>query len=162
MTEERMLITNIQYKLEAAGFKTSWRRPFWKWIHPEWNGDNEIEPQNESTLYVSNIPIPPVPHIDFAEAKISVHDDHIYFELTYYFYKVLEGAIEAEEIRTIHEQHDSEWFPKLQEYLLDVSTRFSLKWDIEYDESIEDSLWGNLTAESSGQLTEIIKIVQQQ
>lgn len=161
MSEEKALIANIKDRLEEAGFTTTWRRPFWKWMHPEWKGDDAIKPHDESTLYVSNIPLPPVAQVDFAEARISVNDDHIYFELTYYFHKVLEGAIEAEEIRKIHEQHDSEWFPKLQEYLLDVSTRFFLKWDIEYDESIEDSLWGNFTTESVDQVVAIIQAIRQ-
>lgn len=130
-------------------------------MHPEWKGDDAKKPHDESTLYVSNIPLPPVQHLDFAEARISVNNDHINFELTYYFNKVLEGAIEAGEIRKIHGQHDSEWFPKLQGCLLDISTRFSLKWDVEYDESVEDSLWGNFPTESADQITEIIKTVKQ-
>jgi len=161
MTKVEILITTIQDRLEEAGFKTSWRKPFWAWMHPEWKGDDAKKPHDGKTLYVSNIPLPPVPHLDFAEAKIDVHDDRIYFELTYYFHKVLEGAVEAGEIRKIHEQHDSEWFPKLQEYLLDVLTRFFLKWDIEYDESIEDALWGNFTTESVDQVVVIMEAIRQ-
>lgn len=73
---------------------------------------------------------------------------------------MLEGAIAAEEIRKIHERHDSEWSPKLQGCLLDISIRFSLQWDVEYDESIENSLWGNFTAESVGQIVVIMEGVR--
>jgi len=149
----------LRKKLSETSLHITTRRPFIRWLNPDWKWNNETNQKN--TIYISNIPLPPVPHLDFAEARISVNNDHIYFELTYYFHKVLEGAIEAGEIRKIHERHDSEWFPKLQEYLLDVSTRFSLKWDVEYDESIEDSLWGHFTLESVDQVVVIMEAIRQ-
>ena len=38
--------------------------------------------------------------------------------------------------------------------------RFSLKWDTEYDESIEDSIWRNFTLEESHVVVEAIRVIK--
>lgn len=140
MNEDVTIISNIKAALEKAGFETKWRSPFWEWVHPECRGNDDIERHDGSRLYVAGLPVPAGIPFDLAEVEISIHDNRLYFSFTLYFYAVLKDAIEVEDFRKIHEQHDLEWFPSLRIFYLDVASRFGLQWDIEYDESIEDSL----------------------
>lgn len=142
----------IKDALEKAGFETSWQRPFLLWLHPEWRADDTSEEHGRTTLYISNILVPKVVPVDVAEAEIKIDGDRLNFCFTLYFYTALKDAIEEEEFRNIYETHDIEWFPKLREYFFDVSSRFSLHWDVEYDESIEDSLYGNFSIGESNRI----------
>ncbi|MBP7529690.1 MAG: hypothetical protein KA801_17345 [Syntrophorhabdaceae bacterium] len=145
---------HVRDVFEKAGIQTSSSSPFWDWMHPESKKDDAKGEWDGTRLYVRDIPVPTVAPVDVAEIRLSVGDYGIYFAFTLYFYTVLKDAMEAEDFRRIHDTHEIEWFPKLREYYLDVSTRFSLDWDVEYDESIEDTLYRTFAISDMEQIVE--------
>lgn len=157
MNEDVVPILNIKTALEDAGFETSWQRPFFTWMHPEFREDKKAGFRDGSTVYVAGLPLPKGVPADLAEAEIRIYDDRLYFCFTLYFYTVLKDALEADDFRKIHEQHDREWFPKLRECYFDAGWPFMLEWDVEYDESIEDSLYGNLDLCEAGMVVNVVR-----
>ncbi len=160
MSEDVTPISNIKAALEKAGFETKCIRPFWEWIHPELRVGENAGLRGGSTVYVAGLPVPAGVPADLAEAEIRTNDDRLYFCFTLYFYTILKDALEAEDFRKIRERHDREWFPKLRECYFDATWRFMLKWDVEYDESIEDSLYGDLELCEAGMVTEIVQTLR--
>lgn len=157
MNEDVAPISSVKAALEDAGFETSWRRPFWTWMHPESRENDNTLFHAGSTLFVTGLPMPEGVPADLAEAEMHFYDDRFYFCFTLYFYTVLKNALEVEDFKTIHGQHDREWFPKLQECYFDAAFRFMLKWDIEYDESIEDSLYVTLEPDEAHLVTDMVR-----
>lgn len=152
--EESIALPHIRDALEQAGIPTSGRSPFMTWVHPDWGDVDSSAGWDGTRLYVRDIPVPCVAPVDIAEICLTVNDHGVYFAFTLYFYTVLKDAMEAEDFRRIHDMHENEWLPRLREYYLDVSSRFSLEWDVEYDESIEDSLCRNFMIEEGNRVVE--------
>lgn len=152
-------LLHLRDALEKAGVQTSGTSPFWEWMHPESKNRNGRTRFTGQVLYVGDILLPKVAPVDIAEIRLDVDDGIIYFTFTLYFYTVLEGAMEVEDFRRIHDTHEIDWFPKLREYFLDVSSRFSLEWDVEYDECIEDALCRAFEAGDVDEITEVVKAI---
>jgi len=158
--EGNTVLFDIRRALEKAGVQTSGTSPFWEWMHPELKKEEAKGEWDGTRLYVRNIPVPTVAPVDIAEIRLSVGDCGIYFAFTLYFYTVLKDVMEVEDFRRIHDTHEVEWFPKLKEYYLDVSTRFSLAWDVEHDESIEDTLYRTFAISDIEEIVEAVKTIQ--
>ena len=121
LSERKEMALKLKAELEMEGFKASW--------------------SDETTIQVEDLPIPKIVPFDIANLIISVQEYHIYFAIIIKFIKVLEDLIEAEEINKVCELHN-EWFDKLVSYLSPIDPPVKLKWDIEYDIDIEDTMCG--------------------
>lgn len=98
---------------------------------------------DETGIQVEDLPIPKIVPFDTTKLTISVDEYHIYFAIVFSFIKVLEDLIEAEEINKVYGDLHNEWFDKLVSYLSPIDPTGKLKWDIEYDIDIQDSLYAN-------------------
>ncbi|MBI2486199.1 MAG: hypothetical protein HYW01_04420 [Deltaproteobacteria bacterium] len=98
---------------------------------------------DETGIQVEDLPIPKIVPFDTTKLTISVDEYHIYFAIVFSFIKVLEDLIEAEEINKVYGDLHNEWFAKLVSYLRPIDPTGKLKWDIEYDIDIQDSLYAN-------------------
>lgn len=155
--EKNTILHDIRRALEEAGVQTSGRSPFIAWVHPDWEDEDSAAGWDGTRLYVPDIPVPDVAPVDIAEIYMHANDQGVYLAFTLYFYTVLKDAMEVEDFRRIHDTHEIEWFPKLREYYIDLSSRFSLEWDVEYDVSIEDTLYRTFEV---GDIEEIITVVK--
>lgn len=72
----------------------------------------------------------------------------------------MEDVVDANTINEIYDRHATEWFPKIAVYFNDIVREFSLQWDTEYDEYIEDSLYGNFPVESSDQIIPLMQAIK--
>jgi hypothetical protein len=94
-------------------------------------------PPMPSGCFVSGIPLPRVAPFDFISIRISIPADYIYMAITFHFYSVQIGLYEKEHFEHIYALHDECWLPQLVTMLNPVQTKYSLQWDVEYDESNE-------------------------
>ena len=120
-SERNELTLELNGELEKMGFKTNMP------------GETEIQ--------VDELAFPKIVPFDTASLLISVEEYGIYFAITFKFIKVLEDVTEAEEINEAYEQHN-QWVTDLSIYLGEIDPDAKLKWDVEYDEDIEDTLFG--------------------
>lgn len=155
-----MVLHRIRDTLEKAGVRTSGSSSFFKWMRSEGKNEDDEREWDGKRLYVHDIPAPKVVPFDIAEICLSVNDRGIYFTFTLYFYTVLKDAMEVEDFRRVYDNHEIEWFPKLRGHYLDVSSRFSLEWDVEYDESIEDTLCRTFASEEADEIVEAVKTIR--
>lgn len=151
------LLLGLKADLEKEGFRVSWSNPFF-----ELDGrSKEAQPFSEGPqIYVSNLPVPKIAPFDVVTALIRVEWDFLYFSLCFYFRDVLEPAIEAEDIQEIYDRHDSSWFPSLVDYFWEIQTSYSLKWDVEYDSCIEDSLYGHFPLDSPAEIISLMRTLR--
>lgn len=122
LSERKELALKLKKELEREGFKTNW--------------------SDETGIQVEDLAIPKIVPFDKARLIIRVEEYGIYFAIEFKFIKVLEDLTEAEEINNVYEQH-TEWVNELSIYLGEIDPSAKLKWDVEYDEDIEDTLYGN-------------------
>jgi hypothetical protein len=151
------LLLGLKADLEKEGFRVSWSNPFF-----DSGGQfSEAQPFSEGThIYVSNLPVPKLAPFDVVTALISVERDSLYFSLCVYFRDVMEPAIEADEIHEIYDRHDGSWFPSLVAYFQEIQEAFSLKWDVEHDSHIEDSLYGDFPLGDAGQIISLMRALR--
>jgi len=155
--EQKELILKLKKDLEIEGFKTSWQDPFFAWMHGEPLQRELSDQDTGDNFYIYSLPFPNVAPFDIATIRINADSRFISFVMTFYFCMVLENFLKADKFNEIFDRHDNDWLLKLVDYFTDISDRFSLQWDIEYDEFIEDSLWGNFSFES---VEDIIPLIQ--
>ena len=110
-------------------------------------------------LYILDAPVPKVAPFDLSTIVIRV-DGQITFQLSLYYCKVLEDAIDAEEINQIYDQHASSWAPVMAENFNDIVSQFSQHWEPEYDEYIEDSLYGFVPIDSIDQIISLVRAIR--
>jgi hypothetical protein len=55
---------------------------------------------------------------------------------------------------------DRSWFPSLADYFQELQDSFSLKWDVEYDSCIEDSLYGHFPLDDSGAIISLLRALR--
>ena len=134
LSERKKLALNLKEALERDGFNTFW--------------------SDETTIQVEDLPNPKIVPFDIANLIISVQEYHVYFAIIIKFIKVLEDLIEAEEINNVYELHN-EWFDKLVSYLSPIDPTGKLKWDVEYDIDIEDTMYGHLDT-----VDEVVSFIQ--
>jgi hypothetical protein len=143
MSEIPSVMLDLTKGLNKEGFKTTHINPFFAWINREsWTGDS---PGNVAStkIYVNNIAIPQVAPFDIASIEIHLDIDCFYLALTIYFHSVMEELLEAEEFNDVIIKHDELWMPPLVRLFQPAEMAFSLKWDTEYDTTIEDTLYGS-------------------
>src|SRR3990172_2704882 len=124
LSERKELAFKLKEELERDGFNTFW--------------------SDETTIQVEDLPIPKIVPFDIANLIISVQEYHIYFAIIIKFIKVLEDLIEAEEINKVFDLHNDKWFIEVTSYFSSIDPSAKLKWDIEYDVDIEDTMCGFL------------------
>jgi len=110
-------------------------------------------------MYIVDIEIPKVAPFDMLSIEIRVMDERFYFALIIYFHSVMEGLLEAEEFNEIFSKHDELWMPQLVSLLQPVEWDFSFKWDTEYDETIEDTLYGYFPLSDADRLIEAVRSI---
>ena len=152
------LALNIKQSLENEGFKTSWQRPMFDWVH----GREFKEGSPSHDFYIFNSPVERITPFDFSEAHVSVDEHMINFELTFYYCKVLEMLIDADEINEIYDRHNVKWAPRMADHFLYLTMRFPLEWDTEFDEYIEHSLCGNFPPDNQDVILDIMKAIREQ
>jgi len=122
LTERKELALNLNGEFEKIGFKTVWL--------------------SDAEFQVEELPILKIVPFDTAKLSIRVEEYGIYFEITIKFIKVLEDLYEAEEINKVFDLHNDKWLIELGSYFSNMDPNGVLKWDVEYDEYIESSLYG--------------------
>jgi len=122
LTERKELALNLNGEFEKIGFKTVWL--------------------SDAEFQVEELPILKIVPLDTAKLSIRVEEYGIYFEITIKFIKVLEDLYEAEEINKVFDLHNDKWLIELGSYFSNMDPNGVLKWDVEYDEYIESSLYG--------------------
>ena len=124
LSERKEMALKLKAELEKEGFKASW--------------------SDETTIQVEDLPIPKIVPFDIANLIISVQEYNIYFAIIIKFIKVLEDLIEAEEINKVCDLHNDKWLIELTSYFSSIDPSAKLKWDVEYDVDIEDTMYGFL------------------
>jgi len=120
--ERKELALKLKEELEREGFNVVW--------------------SSETEIQVEDLAIPKIVLFDTAKLVIRVEEYDIYFAIEFKFIKVLEDLTKAEEINNVYEQH-TQWVSELSIYLGEIDPSAKLKWDVEYDEDIEDTLYGH-------------------
>lgn len=149
----------IKQALEERGFVTTWSDPFFDWIHKS-NANRSEPPEKPHRFFIADPPVPNIALFDIATAKIDTSDDSVYFAFTFYFSSVMEPCLEPEDFHVVWHKHDTEWMPKLEEYFSEIKHKFKLKWDIEYDTTIEDTLYGWVPFNQEENIIEIMEAVK--
>jgi len=122
LSERKKLALKLKEALERDGFNTFW--------------------SDETGIQVEDLPIPKFVPFDIANLTISVGENYIYFAIIITFIKVLEDLIEAEEINKVCDLHNDKWFIELTSYFSSIGPSSKLKWNVEYDIDIEDTMYG--------------------
>jgi hypothetical protein len=155
--ESAKVLQNMKMDLENEGFTTSRNRPFFNRLRGD---DLSQVPYGATEMYVSGMPVSPIAPFDFVDARVHVQGDRVYFGLTIYFSKVLDGLLEPHEFNEVFERHDTVWFPKIEAHFADIAIMFSLSWDTEYDSTIEDTLWAWYPVAEYERVSELLKAVK--
>ena len=150
------LTLSIKQSLNNDGFKTTWRRPMLDWVH----GRELEEGRPSHDFYIFNFPVERITPFDFNEAHVSVNEHMIYFELTFYYCKILEGLEGGDEINEIYDKHNTKWAPGMADHFLYLTMIFPLEWDTEFDEYIEHSLWGNFPLDRPDLILDIMRVIR--
>ena len=155
------ILRNAEHKLEHQGFQILWHDPLFDWVHglPFRSESAEI---TGNALYIINPPIPRIAPFDFSSVMINIgSDSRISFSLSIYFRDVLTDALESDEINAIYSHHDRDWHESLRTYFADIASRFQLVWDIEYDEVIEDCLYGRFSLDKVEEIVVLMKAIKE-
>ena len=128
--------------LNETGFKTTRVNPFHAWINREYLQGDPPGNAASNKIFVTNIATPQVSPFDITFIEINLDHDRFYLALTICFHSVMEGLLEAEEFNEIFRKHDELWMPQLVRLFQPAEMTFQLRWDTEYDETIEDTLFG--------------------
>jgi len=154
------LILKLKKDLETEGFETSWQDPFFAWMHPEDAKMKEPQSEPKNTFYICDLPIPKIVPFDLATISITV-DKQINFQLSLYYIKILEDEVDGDAINNVFDRHATEWSVKRTDYFANISSRFSLLWDTEYDAHIEDCLYGKFPVTSSEKIIAMVNDMQE-
>jgi hypothetical protein len=151
-------LLEMKERLEKEGFKISGKVPFFEWLRPRPSEPKGAGDQIGDMLYILDPPVPKITPFDIAAVGIRI-DDQIYFCLSFYYHKILEDVTDAEVIDRIYDQHASSWGPDLAAYFSEIASQFSLQWDCEYDDFIEDSLYGTFPIHSADLVLALVRAV---
>lgn len=141
MNRSKENFLKLKDMLDDKGFKTTWKDPFFTWVHN--TPDDGICPEETDRFYIklSDVKFRRIP-CDLATVVIVCDNDTFHFELTFYFNSLMEEMTEAEEFSKTISKHGDCWFPLLRDYLDDIERLFGLEWETRYDTTIEDCLHG--------------------
>ncbi|MCX5814420.1 MAG: hypothetical protein NT178_18045 [Proteobacteria bacterium] len=151
--------TEIKRALEERGFVTTWSDPFFDWIRKS-NANSSELPEKPQRFFITDPPVPKVAPFDIATIRIDTSNDSIYFALTFYFSSVMEPCLGPEDFHEVFHKHDTYWIVKLEEYFSEIEHRFKLKWNIEYDSTIEDTLYGLFLFDQDEKVFEILEALK--
>lgn len=121
ISKRKELALKLKEEIEKEGFKS------------KRSGDTRIQ--------VEKLPLPKIVPFDTAELNIRVDENKIFFEIIFYFIKVLEDCVEAEEAEKVYVLNEK-WFADLSHYLSSTLPISKLETDVEHDIDIQDSLYG--------------------
>ncbi len=154
---------NLKDALIKEGFTTTWKDPFFCWIHNEPISTEDEPEETPRKFYVTNPPVPKISPFDLAVVEIYVDiSQHIYFNLCLYYCSVMEGKVEHEDINTLYEEHNQKWLIANMEYFGNIAGKYGLEWDVEYDDCICDSLWRSFPAEEAYKVVQIMKELERE
>lgn len=154
------IMQNIEQELRRQEFRTSWHDPFFDWIRSEQFSSESVE-FGRKALYIINPPIPKIAPFDFSSVMINIgSDSRISFSLSIYFRDVLVDALEVDDIKVVYNDHDWEWHGSLRTYFSDITSQFQLAWDIEYDETIEDCLYGYFALDKVSEIISLMRAIR--
>lgn len=102
------LLWEIKKEAERIGIRTCWQDPFYHRINPDEKRPEEKTTPPGNKIYLPDPPIPRITPFDFASVSISL-DEQISFKLSIYYWKVLDGKIDADEIHEVFDRHAGEW-----------------------------------------------------
>jgi len=150
---------DIKRAIEERGFFTTWSDPFFDWIHKS-NANPSEPPENLHRFFIADPPVLKIAPYDIATIRIDASNDSIYFALTFYYCSVMEPCLEPEDFHEVWHKHDTDWIIKLEEYFSEIEHRFKLEWDIEYDSTIEDALYGCFPSDQDEKVIKILEAVK--
>jgi len=153
------VMLDLTKRLAEEGFKATGVNPFFAWVNGEsWTGDS---PVNAATtkIYITDIAVPQVAPFDIAYIAIHLDCDRFYLALTICFHSIMEGLLEAEEFNEVISKHDELWMLQLVRLFQPSEMGFSLKWDTEYDATIEDTLYGYFPQSDMDRVIEAIRSI---
>ena len=153
------VMLDLKKSLDKEGIKTTLVNPFFVWMNRDYRTGDSQGYAAATTMYIVDIEIPKVAPFDMLSIEIRVMDERFYFALIIYFHSVMEGLLEAEEFNEIFSKHDELWMPQLVSLLQPVEWDFSFKWDTEYDETIEDTLYGYFPLSDADRLIEAVRSI---
>ena len=161
--QNEKVILSLKEKLEKEGFKTTWQNPFFAWVHNIPLDQKPLDYEYGKKFYIYDPPVPKLTPFDIAAIALSCSiNDHIYFEFSIYYDKVLEDIIEADDINDLYDHHATEWSPETSEHFNGIAMEYSLQWDTEYDVFIEDSLYGDFPFDSVDQVVSLMKEMREE
>ena len=160
MRQKGQILQEIAEELKKEGFQTSRRDPFFAWVHGIPVDQGAREGGMGDTLYILEPPVPKIAPFDFAAVSLRIDRDHLFFQLSLYY--TIESVVDAETINELYDLHATRWAPALHTFFNDIANEFSLTWDTEYDEYIEDSLCGMFLIDSSHRIVEIMSAIKRQ
>lgn len=171
MNEPDPLLT-LKERLEQAGFTTTWDAPLFKFVHPDWyftpDGRRKMpEKRTGDFFYVEDLPIPRLAPFDLCAAKIEKFppgfagkpSEVLRFSLSFYFIKIYDGAEEPEEIYAREFLQDQSMI-KIYEMFNDIYFEYHLEWDREYDDIIEETLYGDFPVDMMDKVIELFLAVR--
>jgi len=153
------VMLDLTRSLDEEGFRTTRGNPFFAWVNRgSRTGDS---PVNAATtkIYITNMAIPQVAPFDVAFIEIHLDGDRCYLALNICFHRVMEGLLEAEEFNEVISKHDELWMPQIVRLFQPAEITFQLKWDTEYDVTIEDALYGYFPLSDVDRVIEAIRSI---
>lgn len=152
-------LMEMKRSLEEKGFVTTWSDPFYDWVRKT-KANSSGPPENPDRFFIADPPVSKIAPFDIATIRIETANDSIYFAFTFYFFSVMEPCLKAEDFHAVCSKHDRDWIVKLEEHFSEIEHRFKLKWDVEYDSSIEDTLYGRFPFDQEKQVVEILEVIR--
>jgi hypothetical protein len=159
LSEDQSAMLDLMNILNKEGFETTQVNPFHAWINRKYLQTDSLGNADTTKIFVTDIVIPQVAPFDIAFIEIHIHRDCFYLALTICFHSVMEGLLEAAEFNEVICKHDELWMPQLVSIFQPAEMEFSLKWDTEYDVTIEDTLWGNFSLSDKDRVLEVVRSI---
>ncbi len=161
------LILSLRDTLIKEGFTITWEDPFFCWVHNEPFPAQEEPEKMPLKFYVAEPPIPKISPFDLAVVEIGGDilpniDFILHFNLCLYYSSVVEEKVRYGDIDALYEEHDQKWLIANMEYFGNISSRYDLEWDIEYDDCICDTLWHSFSTKDYYKVVQIMKEIKQE
>ena len=137
--DEKKILLNLKDSLAKKGIISSWGDPLFH--RAAYDSDTGLLVAGSRLNISFPLTVRGVP-VDRVTAFVNVERESLFFSLSFYFNNVMDEAVKAHEIEAIWDLHDSKWFPQLADYFRDIQETYGLKWDIEHNDCIIDTLYG--------------------
>jgi hypothetical protein len=162
LSEDQSVLLDLMNILKKEGFKMTQVHPFFAWINRKYSPGDSPSNADTTKIYITDLAIPQVAPFDIA--YIEIHLDHLdrdcfYLALTICFHSVMEGLLEGEEFNEVFSKHDELWMPQLVRLFQPAEMDFPLKWDTEYGETIEDTLYGYFPLSDKDRVIAAVRLI---